>query len=234
VLRPRSRIEARLATSGEVKGRLGDITPRLVLQLACKRQQNVQVSVRDAAYLYEIEIRRGKPVSATRTSDDGASTRGRAVISALLGVSAGRFAVRPHEAETQRDFEHDLFGVLDEPIRLARGARSALAGGRLFEVDQVALDPAVLDAYMRATPDSARDIARRVAQGVPVRKLVSEGVDVSLIEAVLLDLAQHGGVRAIVTAKEGDLLPRAALSMQGVTATGEPPPVMEHSAPPQF
>ncbi|MCA9646942.1 MAG: response regulator, partial [Myxococcales bacterium] len=210
VLRPRSRIEARLATGGEVKGRLGDITPRLILQLACKRLPNCVLTVRDAAYLYEIEIRRGKPVAATRTSEEGSHVRGKQVISALLGVSAGRFAVKPSDAEVQRDFEHDLFGVLEEPIRLARGARAALGEGRLFEVSQVALDPAVLDAYMRATPDAARDIARRVAQGVPVRQLVKEGVEVGLVEAVLLDLAQHGGVRAIVTQSAEDLLPRAA------------------------
>ncbi|MCA9632188.1 MAG: response regulator [Myxococcales bacterium] len=234
VLRPRSRIEARLATGGEVKGRLGDITPRLVLQLACKRLPNCVLTVRDAAYLYEVEIRRGKPVSATRTSEDGTSARGKQVIAALLGVSAGRFAVKPSEGEVQRDFEHDLFGVLEEPIRLARGARAALGEGRLFEVSQVALDPAVLDAYMRATPDAARDVARRVAQGVPVRQLMKEGVEVGLVEAVLLDLAQHGGVRAIVTSSAEDLLPRAAELMSEVTATGEPPPVMESLEPPQF
>ncbi len=234
VLRPRSRIEARLSTGGEVKGRLGDITPRLVLQLACKRLPNSALTVRDAAYLYEVEIRRGKPVSATRTSEEGTSVRGKQVIAALLGVSAGRFAVRPSEGEVQRDFEHDLFAVLEEPIRLARGARAALGEGRLFEVNQVALDPAVLDAYMRATPDAARDVARRIAQGTPVRQLFKEGVEVGLVEAVLLDLAQHGGVRAIVTQSAEDLLPRAAELMGEVTATGEPPPVMESLEPPQF
>ncbi len=231
VLRPRSRVEARLTLGGEVKGRLGDITPRLVLELASRRMGSCQVNVRDAAYLYEVEVRQGRPVAATRTAPDGSSARGKQVLGSLLGVSAGRFAIRPSEGEVQRDFELDLFMTLEEPIKSARGARRALVGARLLDVERVALDPGVTDAYMRATPDAARDITRHLAQGISVRKLVEGGSDVGLVQAVLLDLAQHGGVRAVVTAQGGDVLPQAAALMAEVTATGEPPPVREISAP---
>ncbi|MBX3183795.1 MAG: response regulator [Polyangiaceae bacterium] len=231
VLRPRSRVEARLTQGGEVKGRLGDITPRLVLELASRRMGSCQISIRDAAYLYEVEVRGGRPVAATRTAEDGGSVRGKPVLGSLLGVSAGRFAIRPSEGEVQRDFELDLFMTLEEPIKSARGARRALVGAQLLDVERVALDPGVLDAYMRATPDSARDVARRLAQGISVRQLVQGGAEVSLVEAVLLDLAQHGGVRAVVTARGDDVLPQAAALMAEVTATGEPPPVREISAP---
>jgi DNA-binding response OmpR family regulator len=95
VLRPRARIEARLQAGQEVRGRLDGLTPRLVLELACARGDDARVAFRDAAYLYEVEIRRGRPRSVTRTAPDGRFDRGEAALAGLLGAAAGRFVAPP-------------------------------------------------------------------------------------------------------------------------------------------
>ncbi len=71
VMRGRHRIAERLAKGGEVRGRLDGLTTRTLLGLACAHRPASIVSVRDAAFLYEIEIRDGRPARASRTSSDG-------------------------------------------------------------------------------------------------------------------------------------------------------------------
>src|SRR4029079_3435156 len=78
VLRPRARVEARLGPGGEVRGRLDGLTPRLVLELASVKTPDARVSVRDAVFLYEVQLRAGRPRCATRTNSEGQFERGKA------------------------------------------------------------------------------------------------------------------------------------------------------------
>src|SRR5262249_32399001 len=61
VMRSRHRVAERLAAGGEVRGRLDGLTTRTLLGLACASRPDAAVSVRDSAFLYEIEIRGGRP-----------------------------------------------------------------------------------------------------------------------------------------------------------------------------
>src|SRR5579884_3710916 len=56
VLRPRARMEARLRAEGEVRGRLDGLTPRVLLDLVCRLRGDARVALRDASYLYEVEL----------------------------------------------------------------------------------------------------------------------------------------------------------------------------------
>src|SRR5262249_11254376 len=95
VLRGRQRVAERIAAGGEVRGRLDGLTTRTLLSLTCAHRPNSTLEVRDACFLYEVAVRAGAPVRATRTAPDGAFQRGSAVLAALLGVGAGRFVVSP-------------------------------------------------------------------------------------------------------------------------------------------
>src|SRR5262249_38032935 len=70
VLRPRARVEARIKANGDVRGRLDGLTVSSLLSLVCAIRPNARLSVRDATYLYEVEIREGAPRRATRTAGD--------------------------------------------------------------------------------------------------------------------------------------------------------------------
>lgn len=104
VMRPRARVESRLAAGGEVRGRLDGLTTRTLLEIARRHQPSSRITVRDSVYLYEVEMRSGELQCITRTSSDGSFERGARVLDALIGVSAGRFVVAPSTAHARQDF----------------------------------------------------------------------------------------------------------------------------------
>ena len=202
-LRARARVEARLDAGGEVRGRLDGLTTRLVLQLARDKQPNSRISVRDAVYLYEVELRDGEPKSATRTATDGSFERGEKVLAALLGVSAGRFVVTPSQAGVRGSLGGTLEESLREPIRRARAAARALGPDQLMRVERVEVDREALAAYMTATPEPAARVIERLAEGSSPRDLLLAGeTSHELLEAVLADIVRHAAVVRVVSGGE--------------------------------
>ena len=208
VLRPRARIEARLRGEGEVRGRLDDLTVYGLLELVCAKRPNSRVSVRDASFLYELEIRDGAPKRATRTAGDGSFRRGERVIASMLGVGAGRFVVAPSSAALPvSDLKGTLAEQLARPIKLAREAAQATTGARTAHVDKVVLDEEAVTGYLLATPQPARDLIKRIAEGASPRAMLVKGeVAPSLLEDVLADLASRGAILAVRGPLGDDLL----------------------------
>jgi CheY-like chemotaxis protein len=232
VMRARHRVAERLAAGGEVRGRLEGLTSRTLLGLACAHRPASIVSVRDAAFLYEVEIRGGRPVRATRTSLDGASDRGAAVLGALIGVGAGRFVVAP---PPPRALPAELEGTLDDllmpSIAAARAAQRLLSGAALVSIERVDLAEDRMSAYLAATPEPARSLLRTLAAGASPRALVTSGQAAPrLIEDVLCDAAAHGAITA-VAGIDGDELLEAAIEeeLSILRGTRPRPPV---TAPP--
>jgi DNA-binding response OmpR family regulator len=237
VLRPRARVEVRLRGEGEVRGRLDGLTPRLLLELLCLIRKDARVSVRDATYLYELEIRDGAPRKATRTASDGNYLSGDRALASLLGVGAGRFVVMPGSAPIHGELTGSLFEQLVRPIAAARGALAATAGARTANVERILFDEQALEEYLFATPEPTRTLIRRLAQGTPPRQMLLGGVvSPSLLEDVLSDLAGRGAIRAVEGANGVDLLTPAVDAALGVLrGAAEPrhvkPPNARSSAP---
>ncbi len=207
VLRPRARIELRLRGDGEVRGRLDGLTPRLLLELVGAVRKDARVGVRDATYLYEIEIRGGTPRKATRTASDGGYQSGERALASLLGVGAGRFVVSPSSEPIRGELTGTLFEQLARPLAAARGAVTACTGSRTMSIERIGLDEASLEEYLRATPDPARAIIRRLSQGAAPRQMLLSGeVEPALLEDVLVALAARGAIRAVEGADRADLL----------------------------
>ncbi len=196
VLRARARVEERIQTGGEVRGRLDGITPRLVLALACREERDVRVSVRDAAFLFEAMVRRGQLVSVTRSSQDGSFARGAEVLPSLLGVTAGRFMVQPDASPCRVDLHGSLPELLKSPVETARKSLQAVSAASLVRLTRLELDRPLVEAYLASTPEPASGLTRRLLAGTKVRDLVLEGTASSLLEAVLSDMARRGGVLA--------------------------------------
>jgi CheY-like chemotaxis protein len=208
VMRPRHRVEDRLAKGGEVRGRLDGLTTRTLLGLACAVRPDATVTVRDTAFLYEVDLRGGRPVRATRTSTEGAFERGPEVLAALLGVGAGRFVVGPASADA---VSVELQGTLDEQLlpRLAsaRAAQRLLSGTEIVSVERVELDEARMGVYLAATPEPMRTLLRTLAAGASPRALITSGqAPAHLVEDVLADASAHGAVTAVFAANGDDLL----------------------------
>jgi DNA-binding response OmpR family regulator len=200
VLRPRARVEQRVASGGEVRGRLDGLTPRLVLELACRAQRAVRVSIRDSSYLYEIQVRAGAPRTAIRSSNDGGFERGEPVLSMLLGVSAGRFVIEPDESPCRPELSGSLHEQLAGPVARARAAQRALTAGALASVTRVTFDAARVDGYLGCTPEPAQGLLRELMAGASPRDLLTSGrMPARLLEAVLSDFARRGGILQVET-----------------------------------
>ncbi|MGD0530673.1 MAG: response regulator, partial [Polyangiaceae bacterium] len=207
VLRPRARIELRLRGDGEVRGRLDGLTPRLLLELVGAVRKDARVGVRDATYLYEIEIRGGTPRKVTRTASDGDYMSGERAMASLLGVGAGRFVVSPSSEPIRGELTGTLFEQIARPVAAARGAVTACTGSRTMNIERIGLDESLLEEYLRATPDPARAIIRRLAAGAAPRQMLLAGeVEPALLEDVLVDLASRGAIRAVIGTDGVDLL----------------------------
>jgi CheY-like chemotaxis protein len=204
VLLPRARIEARLSDGEAARGRLDGLTPRLILQLVCKKSVNARVSIRDAAYLYEVDVRGGRVRSATRTSSDGRFDRGDRALSALLGVRAGRFTVTRDDSPAIQVWDAELDELIAAHVERARAAQRALTDPS--RVAQVEIEEGVLEPYLLANPLSAAAIVRRLAEGVPPGDIVATGASPRLLESVLVDLVLHGAITSILGFGGEDLL----------------------------
>ena len=144
---------------------------RLLLELVCAIRKDARVAVRDATFLYEVDIRGGAPRKATRTASDGSFKSGERALAMLLGVGAGRFAVSSSTEPIRGEMTGTLSDLLIRPLAASRGALAATTGARTMEVERIVLDPEVIEEYLRATPDPARSVtvAPRLATagGVP-------------------------------------------------------------------
>jgi DNA-binding response OmpR family regulator len=197
VLRARARVEARIQAGGEVRGRLDGLTPRLLLQLSSTGERDVRISVRDAVFLYEVQVRRGRMVSLSRSSVDGEFARGKGVLASLLGVSAGRFTVEPDASPCRVEFEGSLPELLQTSIEQARIALRAVSETSLLRLRSVSLDSGLVNAYLPCTPEPAKSLMRRLLEGASPRELIYSGsVAPRWLEAVLSDIARRGGVLA--------------------------------------
>jgi DNA-binding response OmpR family regulator len=201
-LRPRSRIETRLREEGEVRGRMDGVSARTLLEIVCATRPGARVTVRDASFSYEVEIRDGAPHRATRTSGDGTCLEGARVIAAMLGVGAGRFTVITSTKAIDAQLDGNLSAQLAKPIARARAATAILTGAGTVRATKVDLDEEMLEDYLRAMPEQAKKIALRIKAGSAPRALILEGnCSASLVEDIVCDLAARG----IVTAIEDDM-----------------------------
>jgi CheY-like chemotaxis protein len=215
-LRTRSRIETRIAGAIEVRGRLDGISVTSLLRIVCRVKRNARMTVRDASFLYEIEVRDGAPVRAARTSGDGVFRSGPDVLSALLGVGAGRFLVAPGTSTVSPELVGGWEQQLARPVAQARAATKLVSGSSLFGLSRIELQQDILADYMRAVPERARRLLGRIEQGASPRDLVTEGAcELSLLEELLVDLSARGAVIGATDLAQVDVFGPAFTSALG-------------------
>ncbi|MCC6648669.1 MAG: response regulator [Polyangiaceae bacterium] len=222
VLRARTSAEARLRAGGEVRGRLDGLTVATLLRMTARHHADATVTVRDATFLYELELRDGAPVRATRTAADGSFDRGRDALAAALGARAGRFVVAPSTSPVRRELDGGLAEQLDPIVARASAAQRLLSSTSLMDVARVSLAEARFAPYLAASPPIARAIAEKLAAGASPRQLLLRaGVSARTLEDLLCDAAAHGVVTSIHDASGDELLDaRAAAELEAIV-TGQ-------------
>ncbi len=208
VLHPRARVKARITQEDAAYGRIDGVGAVGLLEIVRELRPNARISVQDATFLYELELRAGELIRATRIAPDGELLCGTAALRHLLGVSAARFLVITAEEPLESEFDVGEVGAAFVPFVVsARAALAVCTGAKLSGVEHVELDPEVVRDYLLATPDPARQVVRKLARGdSPRRMLVTGELPPALIEDVLAELAVRGAVTAIRTSIGDDLL----------------------------
>ena len=140
------------------------------------QRPDARVSVRDASFLYEVEIRDGAPRRATRTASDGDFARGPKVLARAprrdggplrrRARDAGRAPVGSSRARSRTSSR--------STSPAARGAIAVTTGPQATRVARLQLDDDVLDHYLRATPEPARSLIVRMSKGASPRALFSK------------------------------------------------------------
>ncbi|MEZ4300206.1 MAG: response regulator [Polyangiaceae bacterium] len=233
LLYPRARLSERIAAGGEVHGRVDGLTMCTLLKLVCTHRPQSRVEVRDAAYLYEIEIEDGAPVSATQVARDGKFVRGEDAMARLLGVRAGRFVVSAKIAGAD-PVPRTLTGTLIEQVRphaaASRGALRLLSGPGLTSVSRLTLDETWLAEIGALAPEPVRALIRKLYAGDPPRKILGTSIAAArLLDEVLHDAALRGAVTRVLGAQGEDLLP-AAIEAELATLRGERPKSPQQAA----
>ncbi len=193
VLRPRQTVAKRIAEEGTVRGRLDGLTAYDLLRMVCRLRPNALVTLRDASYVHEIEVRGGRPLCATRTSVEGSTRRGTEVLTRLLGVGAARFGVTSVEFDeaVAVELEGSLEEQLREPIAKARAAQGLLSGSNLLGIERVTFDEPTLAVPLAATPEPSGGLLRRLIAGASPRELIGSGrASAELVASVLSDAAR--------------------------------------------
>lgn len=234
VLRPRARIEARLKGDGEIRGRLDDLSVRSLLEIVCATRPEARVSVRDASFHYEVEIRDGAPVSAIRTDPQGDVRRGERVLASMLGIGVGRFVVQDSSGEVVSELSGSLAQQVALPIARARAALYLTTGTRAMSVEEIELDPEILADTLRVSPPEARRVLDTLSRGATPKDLVLGGmVDAAWLDDVMADLAARGAIREVRGASGRELLSLRLSAATAPTSASEktrtPPPPYEAS-----
>jgi CheY-like chemotaxis protein len=213
VMWPRLHVAKRIKAGGPVRGRLDGLTAHALLRLVCDERPEARLVIRDAHFLYEIEVRDGAPVMASRSTEEGRLERGFEVLAALIGVTSGTFDV--HEpADVDKRLAPQLRGTVEGQLRRAvaqaRGAQALLTGPRLMKAERVTFNDTRLETQLSCTPEPARGLLRALMYGASPSDIVKGGrAAASLVEALLGDAARHGAVTGVFDNKGDDQLPLA-------------------------
>lgn len=231
LLASRSALEHRLSFARETRGRLDGTTVRLLLELAAGLGRPVRIALRDASALYDIRLRHGSLAAVTRTRHDGTVEHGQSVLSAMLGITAGRFSVVSDNEPCDPMFSGSLLEILGPSVLRARAAQRVLSGLRLGLVDRLTLEPDAFGSDLPLLPMSLRPIADELLRGTAPRQLLASGVaSVQLLESLLSDVARRGAVRGIADTQGEDLLEQEILELSSTPSIVPPKP----APPPLF
>lgn len=238
LLRSVARIEGRVRGKGEVRGRLDGVCATTLLGMIADVRPSARVTIRDASFLYEVNMEEGLPVSVTRSTGDGTMLRGESALASLLGVSAGRFWVANAATvdEGARISEGVFATLVGERRRVLRalGLHDSSSMGRLL-VDQNACAD-----FLKASPPAAATIVSKIMAGEAPKQLLLSGVcDVLFLEETLSALAVRGAIRGVEDTSGYELsipivLPDfSALEVDGELRSALPPAVaLERSVVP--
>jgi CheY-like chemotaxis protein len=194
-LEPLILLEALLKTDREASGDLEELGVSGLLKAVRRLRPNASVVLQDPWSLFDLELREGRIVGATRTAIDGRLTQGVAAFPALVGMSSGRFIVAKSSGAKRGEERESL----DASFAQATHRLGVLLSEMAAHPDcRVELDQDVLDTYVRHSPVGVQRLITRLVAGEPLRVLWESGDgSQGVVDAVLVTLARQGAIQEV-------------------------------------
>jgi DNA-binding response OmpR family regulator len=210
-LRARARLEARVKQGGPVRGRLDGWTVSRLVEMVSRVRPDCRIALRDAAFLYELEVRDGALVCAVRTGDDQVLT-GVPALRGVLGVTSGRFTIEDSTADVVREFDAPFRDLVAPMIAERRAVVRALVAEKLLDAASLDIDPITMrDCLRGAAPHVAR-IGELLIDGLSPREVILRKLaEPSELDAVLLYLARRGAILSVANGEGQELSVTIAL-----------------------
>ncbi len=240
---PLSHLETALGRKGPVNGRLHPISPWQIILRVARLRPDAKVVLRAAHSMFELDLRQGMLMSASRTAIDGHYASGMGSLVAFLASRTGVFQVTEITAPVKAKFAGGTVSTLQEAFaRLSGLVLSFELGATLAAVRAIKLDDQALQALLKFSPPERKSLIQQLAGGAPPLALLGESVDAAAVRDALRDLLRHGALLDIETpdapisapgssvstagpAKEASALSEAAAPRVAVgSAAAEPPP----------
>jgi len=195
LLGPLKALEEQLTSARATRGDLADLGVSALLRAARRLRPDASIVLQDPWSLFEIELRDGRIVGATRTGIDGARSHGAAVFPPLVGMSSGRFIVAEATEGRPAGASDSLEAAFEQATRRLSHLMSTLAAhpGCCVELDQEALG-----AYVRHSPVGIQRLVARLVAGEPIQALWESAPSArALVDALLITLARQGAIRNV-------------------------------------
>jgi DNA-binding response OmpR family regulator len=195
---PRARIEARLHAGDSVRGRLDGFTPSTLIDVVARSRPDTNLMIREGAFMYEMCIRNGAPVSVVRTNGRGEVLRGGDALALLLGVSSGRFTVEDCADAAPADLDSSYRDLAMNLVAEARATSRALWSERMLGVGSIEWNQSRFAECMTSLPGDALKVASMLQRGDTPRQIMELGsVESRTLESVLLFAARRGVVASV-------------------------------------
>lgn len=200
-LEPITHLEEWLRSDLEAAGDLEELGVSGLLRAVRRHRPDATMVLQDPWSLFDLELREGRIVAASRTAIDGAVSRDGDAFPPLVGMSSGRFVVAESKGAVRGDERPSLDDAFAEATRRLAAFLGMLAKHSDCRVD---LDQDVLETYVRHSPVAVQRLIARLVAGEPPNALWESGAGSrGLVDAVLVTLARQGAIRNVYAPTEG-------------------------------
>jgi CheY-like chemotaxis protein len=199
-LEPVTQLEEWLKRDFEASGDLEELGVSGLLRAVRRHRPNATMVLQDPWSLFDLELREGCIVAASRTAIDGAVTRDADAFPPLVGMSSGRFVVAESPGGNREEERPSLDAAFAEATRRLGLFLGMIAKHSDCRVD---LDQEVLETYVRHSPIAVQRLIARLVAGEPPNALWESGAGSrGLVDAVLVTLARQGAIRDVYAPTE--------------------------------
>lgn len=216
-LKPKMRFEHRLHEEEDVKGRIETLGVIPILEATAEGRPNSRVVFKDASHIYEVQIRDGNMVNASRTNAEGTFVQGFEALQLLMAVRSGRYLIQKNEGPIRASMKGSVMDNIRRAAIELGSKIDAISGKHLVKVKRLEFDSNKVLFVSEASPQPISELVIKLKQSSP-QQLIAEGAFSALeTEMMLIDLVNQDAILSAKGEQGEDLVALARLRRENTT-----------------